>query len=154
MKLATIFAALCASVIPGLAAAQHAPIDYSQHTPIDGRWSYVRTASGSSASFLDRAGASQLTLICNRNARRITIVRPSSVAAPFLEVWTSYETQALPASFNPATNALTAERLASESLFDSMAASRGRIAVKFATGTALVVANWPDMVRVIEDCRS
>ena len=61
------------------------------------------TADGSEATFADAIGQPQLSVHCTRATRRVTIAKPASAAAPFLDVWTSSQTRSLPASFNPAT---------------------------------------------------
>ncbi|MGH6659562.1 MAG: hypothetical protein ACREBM_07940, partial [Sphingomicrobium sp.] len=65
----------------------------------------------------------------------------------------SAERRNVPAGFNPATGLLTAELAAFDKLLDSLAFSRGRIAVGPSNAPALVAPAWPDIVRVIEDCR-
>lgn len=123
-------------------------------TPVGGTWSYAPTATGSAARFIGSTGLTQLTLTCVRASRQISIARPAAAAAPFLTVWTSFESRNIPASFNPATNLLAGNLHAYEGLFDALSFSRGRIAVAVSGQPALVLPPWPEMVRVIEDCRA
>jgi hypothetical protein len=74
-------------------------------------------------------------------------------AAPLLTVWTSSQTRALPASFNPATQNLTAEVAASDSLLDAIAFSRGRFGVSVSGAGVMVVPTWAEVARVVENCR-
>jgi hypothetical protein len=129
-------------------------LDLGTATPIAGSWVYAQTANGSEASFLNASALPQLTIRCTRATRRITIAKPASAAAPFLTVWTSAQTRALRASFNPATQRLSAELAAYDPLLDAIAFSRGRFGVSVAGQPALVVPAWAEPQRVIEDCRS
>jgi hypothetical protein len=128
-------------------------LDLSTATPIAGSWVYSQTAGGSEASFLNASALPQLTIRCTRATRRITIAKPASVAAPFLTVWTSAQTRALPASFNPATQRLSADVAAYDPFLDAIAFSRGRFGVSVSGSTPLVVPAWAEVARVIEDCR-
>jgi hypothetical protein len=49
---------------------------------------------------------------------------------------------------------LSADLSSYDSLLDSMASSRGRFVVSVAGQPALVVPPWPEVARVIEDCRA
>ncbi|MBA3668584.1 MAG: hypothetical protein H0W71_00705 [Sphingomonas sp.] len=128
--------------------------DYSIANPVAGRWHYAPTTTGSAASFGDGAARPLLTLTCVRSIRRISIARPALGAAPYLMVWTSAERRNVPASFNPATGLISADLGAYDRLFDSLAFSRGRLAIGPSNAGALVAPVWPDIIRVIEDCRS
>jgi hypothetical protein len=128
-------------------------LDLSTTTPIAGSWVYAQTANGSEASFLNASALPQLTIRCTRATRRITIAKPASVAAPFLTVWTSAQTRALPASFNPATQRLSADVAVYDPLLDAIAFSRGRFGVSVSGTMPLVVPAWAEVARVIEDCR-
>src|SRR4051794_15150124 len=128
-------------------------LDLSTATPIAGSWIYSTTASGSEASFVNASAMPQLTLRCTRATRRITIAKPASGAAPLLTVWTSAQTRGLPASFNPATQRLSADVMAYDPLLDAIAFSRGRFGVSVSGAAPLVVPAWAEVARVIEDCR-
>jgi hypothetical protein len=128
-------------------------LDLSTANPIAGSWIYSTTASGSEASFVNASAMPQLTIRCTRATRRITIAKPASGAAPFLSVWTSVQTRALPASFNPATQRLSADVMAYDPLLDAIAFSRGRFGVSVSGAAPLVVPAWAEVARVIEDCR-
>jgi len=156
--------AKCAAFLAGLAlsgtAAAQAPVpiqpdyDYGIANPLPGRWTYAPTASGSAASFADVSARPLLTLSCVRATRRISIARPAAGASPYLIVWTSGERRNVPASFNPATGLITTDLPAYDRLFDSIAFSRGRIAVGPSNAGALVAPLWPEIIRVVEDCRA
>jgi hypothetical protein len=134
--------------------AQTTAPDLSTATPIAGSWVYAQTANGSEASFVNASALPQLTIRCTRATRRITIAKAASAAAPFLTVWTSAQTRALPASFNPATMRISADVSAYDPLLDAITFSRGRFGVSVSGTTSLVVPAWAEPARVVEDCRA
>ena len=127
--------------------------DLSTATPIAGNWIYSATVAGSEATFVNASALPQLTIRCTIAARRITIAKPASGAAPFLNVWTSTQARNIPSSFNPATMRLSADVAAADPLLDAIAFSRGRIGVNVSGQPALVLPAWAEPSRVIEDCR-
>jgi hypothetical protein len=127
--------------------------DLSTATPIAGSWVYSQTSAGSEASFVNASAMPQLTIRCTRATRRITIAKTASAAAPLLTVWTSAQTRGLPASFNPATQRLSADVMAYDPLLDAIAFSRGRFGVSVSGTPPLVMPAWAEVARVVEDCR-
>ncbi|MEP7129892.1 MAG: hypothetical protein ABI770_02055 [Sphingomicrobium sp.] len=151
-----MLAALALIAAPSLNAQTMlaAPVlDLGTATPIAGSWIYSQGTGGGEASFLNASALPQVTIRCALPTQRITIAKPASVAAPLLTVWTSSQTRALPASFNPATQRLSAEVAASDPLLDAIAFSRGRFGVSVAAAGALVVPTWAEVTRVVENCR-
>jgi len=149
---AAAFAALPASSLTAQTAAPPVSTDYTYAIPLAGNWTYG--ATGGDVTFLNSSAMPQLTLRCDRTTRRVSISKPASVAVPFLSVWTSSATRNVPASFNPATQRVTIELSSYDPLLDALAFSRGRIAVYVAGSPALVLPAWPEVARVIEDCRA
>ena len=147
----SMFAAL-ALVQAASLNAQSSP-DYSTAIPVGGSWTYAATADGSEATFANASGQPQLIIRCTRSTRRVAIAKPASGAAPFISIWTSAQSKSAPASFNPATNRLTADFAAYDAFLDAIAFSRGRAAFSVGTAPALVVPTWSEISRVIEDCR-
>jgi hypothetical protein len=144
------------SIIAALALAVSSVLraqNLATATAVTGDWHYSATNGGSEATFSTSSGSVQLWLHCTRATRRIGIARPASVAAPFLNVWSSAAERNLPSAFNPATGRLTAELGAYDSLLDALANSRGRVAVGISGQSSLVMPAWPELARVIEDCR-
>jgi hypothetical protein len=147
--------ALAALLVPSSLFAQGKPIatDLSYDKPIPGTWTYAATATGSEATFIDANSRPQLVIRCTRAVRHVTILKPTSVAAPFLWIWTSSQSKNVPVSYDAATARVSAELAAFDPLLDAMAASRGRIGFSTSGLAALVVPPWGDVGRVIEDCR-
>jgi hypothetical protein len=145
--------AALALIAAASAEAQPAIPDLSTATPIAGSWTYTATANGSEATFLNTSAMPQVTIRCTLAARRVTIAKPASGAAPYLSVWTSAASRNLLASFNPATMRLSADVAATDPLLDAIAFSRGRFGVSVSAQPALVLPAWAEPSRVIEDCR-
>jgi len=145
-------AAAFALTLSSSLAAQAVP-DLGTATPIAGAWSYTSTTDGSEARFADTMANPQLVLHCTRATRRVSIAKPATAAAPSMNVWTSSQSRSLPSSFNPATGRLSADLQAYDGLLDAMVSSRGRIGLSVGTQPALVVPPWPELARVVEDCR-
>jgi hypothetical protein len=150
-QVAAAFALIAGSSVSAQTLAP--ALDLSTATPIAGSWVYAQTPNGSEASFVNASALPQLTIRCTRATRRITIAKPASAAAPFLTVWTSAQTRALPASFNPATMRISADVSAYDPLLDAITFSRGRFGVSVSGTMPLVVPAWAEVARVIEDCR-
>ena len=68
-----------------------------------------------------------------------------------LTIRTSYGARSLPAARQQ--SALVARLAVSDPLLDQMAFSRGRFTVEAAGAPLLIVPAWPELARVIEDCR-
>ena len=151
MRLA-IAAALALTAESSLNA--QAVADLATATPLAGSWSYAATPGGSEAKFASTSGFPQLWMKCTRATRRISIARVASAAAPFVNVWTSSQERSVPSAFNPAAGRLTIELAAFDPLLDAIASSRGRVGFAVGAQPPLVLPPWPEVSRVIEDCRA
>jgi len=147
-------AAAFALLVPDPLAAQTAIADLGTATPIAGSWNYSANAMGSEASFLNPSALPQLTIRCTKATRQVTIAKPATAAAATMTVWTSSAVRPVAASFNPLTQRISVSIVSNDPLLDSLAFSRGRIGVTVAGGPSLVVPAWPEVARVVEDCRS
>ena len=153
LRIAAALALTAPTSLHAQTPAAPAAIDYSTATPVEGNWTYMPLTGGSEASFVNVTGQAQLTISCTRATRQVTIAKPATGAAPFLTVWTTAETRALPASYNPATGKLSATVAAFDPFLDAIAFSRGRFALSVSGQAALVVPSWAEPARVVEDCR-
>ena len=151
--IAAALALTAASSLHAQTAATSPTPDYSTATPVEGSWVYVPLAGGSEATFANAAGQPQLTISCSRGVRQITVSKPATGAAPFINVWTTAQTRNLPSSYNPATGRLSATLTAFDPFLDAIAFSRGRVEFGVSGQPALVVPSWAEPARVIEDCR-
>jgi hypothetical protein len=118
-----------------------------------GDWRYGPVAGGSAARFGDTASEPRFALTCS-GPSRIELVRygPFSADAP-MTVRTESATRTLAGV--PATDrgALRAVISASDPLLDAMAFSKGRFAIEAGSAPPLYLPSWPEVTRVIEDCR-
>jgi hypothetical protein len=134
--------------------AQTALPDFTTATPIAGTWTYAATPTGSEANFVNPSSLPQLTIRCTKATRRVMVLKPATGAAAVMTVWTSSAVRAVPASFNPLTNRISIDLVSNDPLLDALAFSRGRIGVSVVNVPSLVVPAWPEIARVVEDCRS
>ena len=72
--------------------------------------------------------------------------------APLI-VRTEFGDRALAGTFGAGDDALRTSLGARDPLLDQMAFSKGRFAVEVAGRTPLYLPSWPEVTRVIEDCR-
>ena len=130
------------------------PPDYRIAQPVAGIWSYSAVTDGSEARFTGASNIVQLALRCTRSTRRVTISKAASAPAPSLLVWTTGASRTLPApGYDAAAGRLNVQLAAFDPLLDAMVFSRGRLAVGAGAAPALVVPPWPEIARVVEDCR-
>jgi hypothetical protein len=152
-RIAAALALTAAAPVDAQTPAPPPAVDYSTATPIAGNWTYSPVTGGSEASFVNANGQPELTISCTRATRQVTIAKPATGAAPFLTVWTTAQTRALPSSYNPATGKLSATLAAFDPFLDAIAFSRGRFALSVGGQAAVVVPSWAEAGRVVEDCR-
>ncbi len=124
-----------------------------------GMWFY-RTdgAAGSVAQFGPPGGIALFAMRCDLAARRIVFSRGGGGAEAaalraigFLTSFASFAVPAAPAAGQPP--AVTATVAAADPNLDRLAFSRGRFVVTLTGAPRLVIPAWPEVGRVIEDCR-
>lgn len=125
------------------------PADWRDRALTSGDWSYRRTATGGEALYGNDPAAPRLALRCVRASGQVLLAWPG-VATATLAIRTT-ETAAT------RTGQLTTTELqlafpARDPLLDQMAFSRGRFMLTAGTAT-LILPSWPEIARVIEDCR-
>lgn len=120
-----------------------------------GDWNYRPGTNGGTVLFGESGGEVRLAVHCNRMARTVSIVRTGhAVAALPMQVRTETVDRFIDASPAGAEPPTIAARLpASDSLLDAIAFSKGRFAVEVAGLQTLYLPAWPEITRVIEDCR-
>lgn len=119
-----------------------------------GNWSYRTDGEGTVALFGERATQALVAVHCRRARRVIEIAWVGEPpAAATLTIRTSAGVLTWPASaLMDGPGSFVVQRAASDSGFDWIAFSRGRIALEV-PGDRLVVPVWAELQRVIEDCR-
>ncbi len=122
-----------------------------------GDWAYRQDARGSLALF-GAPGSDALFLVrCDARARKIFASRSGAFPAGESGRMTIRATtglQTYPVSNTDGTTPyIAAEMQPMDRHLDAMAFSRGRFLVSVKGSTDLVIPAWPELTRVIEDCR-
>lgn len=137
-----------------IAPATPAPVATEwQYRPVTpGNWRYSADAAGSVATFGPAAADTRLSLRCDRASHRVSLMRAGAGQGAML-LRTSYGAVNWPAAVTAAPAQVVATRAASDTVLDQIAYSRGRFAIEIAGLEPLIVPAWPEVGRVIEDCR-
>lgn len=102
-----------------------------------------------------RFAGGALVLSCDPTARTVTLLRQGTgqgaVPMTIRTIDTTRSLTGTPTAGPPPAIAVTFR--ATDSVLDSMAFTRGRFAVETARLPTLYVPSWPEISRVIEDCR-
>ena len=171
--IACIGAASCAAPAPkptppppvARPAPTPAPVASPVPIPADGTWMdapqtpgdwYYRAASGSTAALFGDSGAdARFAVTCLKTERRITLARAGTGTQTVpMRIRTETADRALTAS--PASGnlpSIIASLSPTDPLLDAIAFSKGRFAVEVPGQSALYLPTWPEITRVIEDCR-
>ncbi len=167
--IATLVLSACASVpkpvpppvisqprpVPRPAPLPLPPADWRDAPQTPGTWSWAMVAGRSTASFGLPGAAPLAVLSCDRAAGQVQLVRAGSAATAVpLALATSSGRRALVS--DPARSPagwLVVPLPASDPALDAMAFSRGRFALEAAGLDTLYLPAWPELSRVIEDCR-
>lgn len=128
--------------VPAPPAPAPAPVlDWQDALLSPGDWTYRGEPGDRIAEF--RSGGMSFSLSCERD--NMIMVALSGAQPATVTIRTSYGERRLPA---------TSGRLAaSDTLFDQIAFSRGRILVQGEGSPDLIVPAWPEPARLVEDCR-
>ncbi|QZH74193.1 MAG: hypothetical protein JY451_10650 [Erythrobacter sp.] len=117
-----------------------------------GDWRYAAQTGAPAATFGPTGTGSLFALHCDRANRSVALQRQSSVqAARTMRIRTETLDRELRAE--PGAGGLIASVPATDSFLDAMAFSKGRFAVEIAGEPTLYVPAWPEVTRVIEECR-
>jgi hypothetical protein len=121
-----------------------------------GNWFYIPQTNASIAAFGPAERQPLFAMRCDKASRTISIGRTSASTVPQpMTIHTESATRTF--SANPAQGSvehLVATSLpAADSFLDAMAFSKGRFAVEVSGEPTLYLPSWPEVTRVIEDCR-
>ena len=123
-----------------------------------GDWVYRRDSRGSVALFGARGADSIFLIRCDASARRIFLSRAGAFVEGDSGIMTLRASTGMK-SFTVRNNGDTpayvaAELPVNEPQLDAIAFSRGRFLVSVKGAADLVIPSWPEIARVIEDCRA
>jgi len=128
------------------------PTDWMDAPQTPGDWSYRATADGSGAFFGVAGSQDDFALLCRTAGHTVQLVRTAALAAAApMTIRTESGDRALNAM--PQAPGVAATLAASDSVLDAMAYSKGRFAVEVAGTSTLYLPAWPEVARVLEDCR-
>jgi len=131
------------------------PANWIDAPATPGDWIYRGTAGGSQALFGTNSAEPVLTLQCSRAAGQVLLVRRGDATGPVpMRIMTETESRAVTvAPDRGSVPSLVVNIPARDGLLDAMAISKGRFAVEIVGLPTLYVPSWPEISRVIEDCR-
>lgn len=123
------------------------PVAWEDAPATPGDWSY-RAGAVPTAQF--GANAPLFVVRCE-SGRQVSLARVGDGTGNVLTVRTSYGARSLPAAAQQGR--LVAVLPAADPLLDQIAFSRGRFAIEAAGTPMLVLPAWPEVTRVVEECR-
>jgi hypothetical protein len=122
-----------------------------------GDWRYRADATGSVAAFGLAGAEPQFSIRCETAQRQITLTRAGRFPAGETGRMTVRATSGLQtysvANSTDGAPLVVAKLPASEPQLDAVIYSRGRFLVSVKGGTDIVIPNWAEFARVVEDCR-
>ena len=132
---------------------QPAPAQDWRDVPLTpGAWYYRNEGASSQALFGVPNSEGVFIVRCNPAARQVTLSREGNGNA--MTVRTTSTSRTLPVSVQTEPLAYVMSMLpATDRLLDAIAFSRGRFTVEVPGTSMLVLPAWPEVARVVEDCR-
>jgi hypothetical protein len=119
-----------------------------------GDWRYRSAGTTTRASFADGGGTPLFEMVCERGGQVLLLRQGTSsggTGGGAMRVLTEITERSLAAT--PREGAIAAQLGARDSLLDAMAFSKGRFGIEVAGLPTLYLPAWPEVTRVIEDCR-
>lgn len=135
-----------------------APLGWLDMPLTPGTWTYRAEGAMSVATFGASGAAQPLFIVrCDRQIRTISLnnVLPAPGAQPAtMKLTTTFGDGQWPAAApDPAQPLLTVRLAAADPLLDKLAYSLGRFMIETSGMATLILPAWPEVARVIEDCR-
>src|SRR5688500_6994662 len=131
------------------------PADWRDAPVSPGTWMYRLDPTAPVAEFGATPGQALLSLRCERAAGLIHLRRAGAAAGPVpLMITTTSARRSFTVAPEPGEpTALTLAIPARDSILDAMAFSRGRFMIEVPGLPTLYLPAWPEVARVVEDCR-
>lgn len=134
------------------------PADWRDAPQTPGNWQYLARAGGGEARYLSPGGDILFAMRCEPARSAVVLARAGSATAPLpMSLVTTSEVRPLSAAPAPSSQtgrlALEVTVPVRDGLLDAMAFSRGRFAVEVNGLPTLYLPAWPEVGRVVEDCR-
>ena len=129
--------------------------DWSVADLSPGEWRYSRNGPASIAHFAVGNQPALASISCSGG--QVTVARsgviPADIAAVII-IRSSFAERSLPIRVDMADRTVTATLPGRDPLWDQISYSRGRFLIEATRQAPLLVPSRPEVVRVIEDCRS
>ena len=131
------------------------PADWRDAPQTPGNWTWTMVAGRSTATFTGTGSTALVTLSCDRPQGRVLLARTGAAATalPLAVATTSTRRHLLSDPAFPPHGWLIVPIAAADKVLDAIAFSRGRFALEAAGQETLYLPSWPEISRVIEDCR-
>lgn len=121
-----------------------------------GDWTYSDSGAFSYAAYGINPSHTQFGMRCDKARHIVSLGRTTGSTGPLpMKVLTETITRLFTATPLQTVDEhiVRAELPAADSFLDAMALSKGRFAVEVAGEPTLYIPSWPEVTRVIEDCR-
>ena len=132
------------------------PVNWMDQPASPGNWFYVARPPYSMAVFGSSERDFDFAMRCDPASRTVSLGRVSGLTSPQpMRVLTETASRTLSAQPRQGSieQLLAADLAAGDPLLDAMAISKGRFAVETGGMPVLYIPSWPEVTRVIEDCR-
>jgi hypothetical protein len=125
--------------------------------PTPGDWVYRADSRGAVAMFGVSGADANFLIRCDRTRSRIYLSRPGAFPSGetgrmTIRATTGLQTYAV-ANTGGTPAYISAELMTRDPHLDAMAFSRGKFLVTVKGAEDLVIPSWPELARVVEDCR-
>lgn len=131
------------------------PADWRDAEFSVGDWSHSTGSTGSVATYGSPGAAPLLTLRCDRPSGRVLLSRAGAASGqvPLTTVTTNGSRAFTATAQEGAVPTIAVSFIPRDPTLDAIAFSRGRWAVEVPGLPTLTLPAWPEVARVIEDCR-
>ncbi|HYZ48838.1 MAG TPA: hypothetical protein VE567_08085 [Sphingomonas sp.] len=125
------------------------PTDWRDRPYTPGDWIYARSGALSEARYGEAGALPRLALTCDPRAGQVRLTWPGIAGGPLIVRTSEGDATLQGISSNAGLQIVFAAR---DALLDRMAFSRGRFMLA-AGAQEVILPPWPEVSRVIEDCR-
>jgi hypothetical protein len=133
------------------------PADWRDAAQTPGTWRWSMVEGRSAASFGPSRTDPVAMLVCDRTGKRVLLRRAANApASPVTAMRVLTTSGSRPLVSDPVLSAngwLTVPLASNDPLLDAMAFSRGRFALEAGGLGTLYLPSWPELSRVVQDCR-
>lgn len=117
-----------------------------------GDWSYQNSGSTSEARFGETPSRPVFAMRCEKAVKIVSLIRIAQTSRKAeMQVLTETANRTFPTSYSG--DGVAAKIPANDRFLDAIAFSKGRFAVKVSGAYTVYIPAWPEVTRIIEDCR-